>query len=387
MSKAIERPKTPPPLEHRHAQLPTPPLTGGFAKAVNFSISRRLARTEGSEETLVDFFQIRDDCYGVAVSDDSSARSSSPSGVELSSASTTVTVLEKHDPFPSFAIANDAPCTSEPFPFLKLPLSVRNRVYEFLLVIPALICMRQKHTSYHNDKGAYLSAEQRELLPGIAYALPQLTVGGYKFRFTRFHHTNTCILGVSKEVHAEAKAVLYGLNDFEIGCPNMETSPAANFKVPLFPRNCQRLVRKLHIRVRACYPLQWLLNGGYAELKDAYRALETLTLILEVQDAKKGFGRRWTKKEGEKWVVYVKRLNSALAVEFFGSAGKIKNVPLWMDLRVLFDGEKYHDTSELERGSTGGGGLSNDSAEENAKRLALKRGLVEAFELFKRGSH
>ena len=267
---------------------------------------------------------------------------------------------------------------------MKLPLSVRNRIYNHLLVIPALICVRQNHTIYHAEKQAYLHAEHRELLPGIAYALAQLTVDGYKFRFARFRSTNVNILQVSMKVHAEAKAAMYSANDFEILCPSMEFSPPPNFKVPLFPRGYQRLLHKLNIRIRAFYPLQWLLSGGYAELKDAYRGLETLTLIFEMETAQKGFGKRASRNEGEAWVPYVQRLRDLLAVELYGRVGVSKLVPIWINFRVLFDGDRYDDALEIGHDGFEAANISSERAEEDALRVGIKFGLAEAFELFKK---
>lgn len=272
---------------------------------------------------------------------------------------------------------------------MKLPLPVRNRVYDFLCVVPALICVRQNHIVYHAERQAYLHAEHRELLPGIAYALAQLTVDGYKFRFARFRSTNVNILQASKKVHAEAKAVMYSANDFEILRPSLEFSPPPNFKIPLFPRGYQGLVRKLNIRIRAFYPLQWLLNGGHADLKDAYRDLDSLTLIFEMEVAQKGFGKRACRIEGEAWVPYVQRLRNLLAVELYGQVEVDKNMPIWINFRVLFDGDRYDDAAELHHGglatiAAGSATASSERAKEDASRLGMKRGLAEAFELFKR---
>jgi hypothetical protein len=273
---------------------------------------------------------------------------------------------------------------------MKLPLSARNRIYEFLLVIPALICVRQKHTSYHNEKQAYLFAEHREFLPGIAYALPQLTVNGPKFRFARFRSTNTNILQVSKKVHAEAKALMYGGNEFEIMCPCTEFSPSPNFQVHPFPPGYQRLVHHLNIRFRAFYPLQWLVNGGYAEIKNAYRGLETLTLIFEHETTEKGFAKQARKRDGEAWVPYVHRVRDLLAMELYGRVDVGKNMPAWINLRVLFDGDRYDEALELHRGSVAIGvtigptTAGSERAVEDALRLGMKRGLAEGFELFKK---
>jgi hypothetical protein len=102
-----------------------------------------------------------------------------------------------------------ASVTASPFPFTKLPPSVRKKIYTLLLVVPGLVCVRQNHTAYHTAEKAFLYAEPRLLLPGIAYALPQVTAGGFKIRFSRFHGVNAGVLRVSREVHGEARAVLY----------------------------------------------------------------------------------------------------------------------------------------------------------------------------------
>ncbi|PVI05686.1 hypothetical protein DM02DRAFT_505276, partial [Periconia macrospinosa] len=238
-----------------------------------------------------------------------------------------------------------------PFNFMKLPLAIRQRIYSMVLVIPAIICVRQKHTAYHDQKNAYLYTEHHELLPGIAYALAQLTVDGSKFRFSRFRSTNINILRVSRQMHTEAKAVMYGSNTYEIIAPFSEMSPAVNYKVPLFPRGYQRLVKHLVIRVRAGYPTGWLLSGGYTELKKAYAGLETLTIIFEMENTEKGLAKKWAKRDGEQWMTYVKRLHETLGVEFSkpchnAQRKAIKNIPLWINFHVLFDGDRYDEVCD-----------------------------------------
>lgn len=165
-------------------------------------------------------------------------------------------------------------------------------------------------------------------------------------------------------------------------------------KIPLFPRGNQKHIQHLVIRVRAGYPLRWLLDGGYAELKKAYAGLETLTIILEMESTQKGLGKRWAKQDGKHWTTYVKLLHEHLRVEFFGrdSAQKkpAKHVPLWMDLRVLFDGERYDSIAEVNDNGHVSGCVSKPAADtdhekEEASRLALKRAVPQAFELFKKG--
>lgn len=126
--------------------------------------------------------------------------------------------------------------TEKPFNFMGLPLAIRRRIYSMALVIPAIICVRQKRTAYSDQKQAYLYAEPRLLLPGIAYALAQLTVDGIKFRFSRFRYTNVSLLRVSRQVHSEAKSVMYSKNTFEILAPSSEMTPTPDCKCPPNPK-------------------------------------------------------------------------------------------------------------------------------------------------------
>lgn len=96
----------------------------------------------------------------------------------------------------------------------------------------------------------------------------------------------------------------YGANEFEIVCPNLETSPPPDYKIRLFPRGYQRYVQSLNIRVRALYPLKWLLNGGYGEIKRAYLGLDTFTIIFEMESGNKDLGKALSKMEDERWGTY-----------------------------------------------------------------------------------
>jgi hypothetical protein len=250
-------------------------------------------------------------------------------------------------------------------------------------VTPGLLFVRQNHTTFHDEKKAFLYTSHRAFLPGIAYALAQLTVDGPKTRFSHFTYTNINILLASKEVYNEAKLVLYGMNRFEIVKPSMELYPSPDYSVRLFPMGCQRLVTRLHMRIRSFYDLCWLLQGGgYNLLKKYYRGMEVLTLILELGATRKGFGRVWVRGEGEEWQAYVDRLRGEMEKELFrkNKGGNAKVVPLWMNLCVLFSGESYD-------GDTSAGAAASAGAEavERAKRDELRRGLVETWELFKKG--
>ncbi|KAF2636519.1 hypothetical protein P280DRAFT_409207, partial [Massarina eburnea CBS 473.64] len=267
----------------------------------------------------------------------------------------------------------------QPFPFMNLPITIRKRIYENLLVIPAIICVRQNHTAYHEEKKAFLYQESRALLPGIAYALAQTTVDGHKFRYSNFRSATTIMLRTNRAIYNESKPILYGKNRFEIVMPSLELSPPIDFSIPLFSRHVQSFVHHIVIRIRAFYPTQWLLNGGFAELRTAYRGLETLTLVLEIETADRGLSKRFKKADGEKWVPYVKRLHGLMAVDISGGGGAkfVRSIPTWIDLRVLFDGDRYDEI---------GGDTAEEEEKEEVARTDMKRGLPEAFELFKKGS-
>jgi hypothetical protein len=384
------RPTTPPPSSH----LLTPPPTGGFENSVGFdnsgvsnSKSRRLNTSkEGEspsaffeepleEDSEVDVKKLTDE---KPISSTDTLPGSPAANISFASNSS---IPNTHGLFAPLTKSGNAPASAEPFPFLKLPLSVRHKVYEHLLVVPAIICVRQKHAAYHDEKEAFLYTERREFLPGIAYALAQLAVDGYKIRFSRFAAANINIMYASKEVHAEARAVLYGRNNFEIIKPAHEMTPPPDFSVRLFPTGCQRLVAKLHMRIRSFYDLGWLLSGGYNDIKKFYRGLEHLTLILEFDSASKGFGRQWAKAADEKWAAYIQRLHKEQTKDVFGAdkSKKVKAVPMWINLCIMFTDEKYDDMLQ-------GRNVSNAmSTGEHSKRDELRRALVEAWELFKKG--
>jgi hypothetical protein len=383
MSRCI----TPPPALY----LLTPPPTGGSDIRDGFldtdlasTNSRRQSKFKEGESPDA-FFEEPQDGSNVELSESEESVSmtddpSSASRTSDTSIAAEINIIRKHGFSSVLATSSDEPPVTNPFPLLKLPLSVRNRVYAHLLVVPGLICICQKQTASHDGDKVYLHAEPRQLLPGIAHGLVQLTVDGYKIHFSRFASTNINILRASKEVHAEAKSVLYGKNDFDIVKPSTEMAPQPDFSVRLFPSGCQRLVPKLNIRIRSFYDLHWLLDTGYNVIKNFYRGLRTLTLILELESAKKGFGRQWAKKEGEKWHIYVKRLQVDIAKDAFAASKgkKVKTVPTWNNLHVLFSGESYDE--KLNSVSTA---VSHRG--QQARHDELRHALEEAWELFKKG--
>ena len=85
----------------------------------------------------------------------------------------------------------------------------------------------------------------------------------------------------------------------------------------------------------------------------------------------------------------VKRLHATITTEVFDSK-KVNTLPIWLNLRVKFHGEAYDDLSEPTTHNTkvdlGPGDVSpTDVAKERLRRYHIKRGLPEAFELFKKG--
>lgn len=389
MKLIIKRPKTPP-----TTSLLTPPPTGGFNKQVNFaeenvtnSYSRRLTWPGDGESPNMFSEDIQEVPNTDLVPRDNETNPyiGNTAITSPSPATSKSSVAEKPVSFPLLDPVVAQRGDIDPFPFLKLPLYLRNKIYEHLLVIPAIICVRQKHTPFHDEQGAFLYAERRELLPGIAYALAQVTVDGNKIRFSRFNATNINILCASKGVYAEAKAVLYGKNSFQIVRPTNEMSPPPDFSVRLFPPGCQRLVANLNICIRSFFDLHWILRGGYNTLKNYYRGLKSLTLILELTSTARGFGRQWARKKDEKWCAFIERLHGKLTKDLFGDPNvrkmKMKAIPIWINLRVLFSGERYDENLCISSDNVG----ANDyKAAEQIKREELKHALVETWALFKK---
>jgi hypothetical protein len=387
MANPIERPQTPSPTYPM-----TPPPTGRHEKRARFAEaesgsnfkSRHTVKSKEGESPDASFEKLASDAELNESSDNetiTSASDTAPSSpVSATSKTLKTTTLQYPELFASLAIAVNISATfTNPFPFMKLPLSVRRRIYEYLLVVPGLVCVRQNYTASVDETRTSLNAERREFLPGIAYALAQLSVDGYKIRFSRFASTNINILRTSKEVYAEAQVILYYKNAFEIVKPTDELCPPPDYGVRLFPTGCQRLVTRLNIRIRSFYDLNWLLDGGYDTIKNFYRGLNTLTLILELDSANKGFGKAWARNKGEMWAEYVDRLRDEVSKELLrkmkkSTSGGTTVVPTWMHLRVLFSGESYD-------GMFGGGG----ERAEKVKRDELRVGLVETWESFRKG--
>jgi hypothetical protein len=399
---SMPRPLTPPPP----TGLLTPPSTGGSRKRPLFeeaqeshASSKRQNKSQFHEgEFLDEFFQDHNEGEEVQIDDESTTSSLSHSGESLASSGGERSTADSATPVLSASLAttffdeaNAQAVTTNiiapgPFPFLKLPLSIRNQIYEHLLVVPALICVKQKHTAFHNEQKAFLYAERRELLPGIAYALTQSKVDGFKSRFSRFANTNLSILRVSKEIFTEARTIMYSKNAFDIVKPSSELTPQPNYSIPLFPPGYQRLVTKLNMRIRTLYDLDWLLGGGYNVVKKYYPGLDTLTLVLELDSAAKGHARHWSRKTGEKRTAYITRLRGDIGEYLFEAPNSkcAAGIPVWIDLRVLFSGESYVGNSPAP-GDTLSIAVPSAMANEHAARDELRRGLTETFELFKRG--
>lgn len=269
--------------------------------------------------------------------------------------------------------------TEQSFPFMRLPISVQHNIYKLLLTLPGLICVRQNYEYYHDSERYFLKARDRELLPGIAHAFVLTTVGERETAFDEFDNINVNILRVSKEVHAEAKAILYGKNAFEIVRPSLEMSPKPDFRIRLFPH--QNLVTNLNIRIHSFYGLDWLINCRYNDFKSYYRGIGNLTLILELNNCRRGLGKKWLRAEDEGHEAYIQRLHTIIANGISSGARlrKKKAVPSWIDLRVLFSGEAYDPTSTR--------GIPDNEdftiAKEHSVR-ELRASLVLAWDSFKR---
>jgi hypothetical protein len=388
------RSTTPPPLSY----LLTPPPTGGLDRGYGFAdarpanvFSKRL-NTVKEGESPTSFFGDPAEASDTQLANLSEAEplpaltdTAPASPVSDVSTAFKTSIADTHNLLapPSTYVLTPAP--TEPFPFLLLPLSIRKKVYQHLLVIPALLVIRQTQTS---PPSTSTPSSDRTLLPGIACAVAYLAVNSSAIPFSCFVHANIFILLASKEIHAEARSILYGLNTFAIPKPSTELSPPTDFSVRLFPPGCQRLVRTLHMQLRSFYDLAWLTGGRHNDVKIFYRGVGTLTLVLELDSVAKGFGKQWARRSGEAWEVYVQRLQGEMALdvragskverkaEAKGKERKIKVVPAWIQLRVLFGGEMYDE--KLEGAGT--------TAVEQAKRDELRHALTEAWELFKKGS-
>ncbi|KAH7075549.1 hypothetical protein BKA63DRAFT_533222 [Paraphoma chrysanthemicola] len=380
MADTMDCPSTPPPK----AYLLTPPPTGGFNKQESFNTasSRRAHKAKEGESPLGFFEDVQEDSaidLAGLTEDESSSASNNSSPASL--ASTNLKFYDKDDldlVEPSTSLKTPVP--SEPFPFLDLPLSIRNKIYTYLLVIPGLVSLRQNQSSLPTEHTSFLDTERRPLLPGIAYATAHVTVSGRVMPFSHFPYFNVSILQTSKEIHNESRAVLYSKNTFCIPRPSTELSPPADFSVRLFPAGCQRLVTHLAIKIRSFYDLAYLLSKAHADIKNFYRGIKTLTLMLELESTSKGFGRMWARKDGENWDGYVKRLQGAVARDLCGDkvVRKGRVVPGWLDLRVMFAGDAYDVT-------IGGGIRAGGENAKMVKREDLRTGMVEVWELFKKG--
>lgn len=372
----------------------TPPPTGGFGGSggkphTKIAAQRTNKASEG--ESLTEYFeelQEGSDVDNEGIHSRRSSISTVSNSVPATSTSSTAVIPKGTSPHlqEAFEVAEitSAPPVSEPFPFLKLPVFTRNRIYGYLLVVPGLICIRQNQTIVLQENDInYLHAQERQLLPGIANASVRVTVNSRALQFSRVGSINVNILLVSKEVFAQAKTILYSKNDFEIVKPSNELSPPPDFSVRLFPSGCQRLVTKLNIRIRSFYDLAWLWDGGHVHIKNFYRGLKTLTLILELASNYKGFGRMWARQVGEKWDMYVQRLREYIAKDAFRGRevkgkGKGKVVPGWIKLKVVFEGESYVQGIQV---------CKNDIIDtvHLDKRDELRDGLQEAWEPVKKG--
>ena len=268
----------------------------------------------------------------------------------------------------------------EPFRFMDLPLKIRKMIYTLLVTVPGLICLRQNRSYSYDEPGAGIHDDKYELLPGIALVCIQRVSDGMRYPFCRFPFTNSAILRASKTTYAEAKAIMYGRNEFEISNLNSETSPIVNYKVPLLPPGYQRIIQNITLRAYAPYGFRYIVNGGHQALKNYYRGLQTLTLVLELHRLDKGYAKTFKRWTNESWDDYVNRIHQCLQIFFFESTNLNKTIPRWMYLNVLFPGEEYLDAAgHVQR--------TDPTTIDEIIQDHIKRGVSEAFEMFKNQRH
>jgi hypothetical protein len=395
----LASPTTPVHDDQEDMQLPTPPLTGGFEKrerlalpehhdfqpisAISFR-SQQVTTSFSNVSTTVSVVSISDGDVGAFQASNSyeSCMDNIPENKSSVSTATEPFNTATSRSFATLALVIDAFSIDQNFDFMRLPFTIRKRVYTLLLTVPALVCVRQRRTPTYNECNAYLFAEHKELLPGIAFVLTQATVRGVKARFSSSSYSNANILCVSKQIYNEAKPVLYGVNNFELANLTKETSPAVNFRVPLFPIGYQRHIKHLTVRANAIYGFQYIVkNGGHAEMKNAYRGVEDLTLILEIESIKRGYGKLLVRLDEEKWVTYVKRIHRLLQLELFDCASLCKSIPIWVNFKALFVGDIFIDKI----GGVDTRDMNVSASEVDVRETQLKAAVSEAFELFKKG--
>jgi hypothetical protein len=285
----------------------------------------------------------------------------------------------------------DASLLPESITFMKLPQKIRMKIYALLLTIPAIICVRPNRTPYEHFPVAFSNVADIKCLPGMAMALTQISSNGFKSRFYRFPYVNTAILRTNSKIHSEAKKILYGSNTYDFLNLTKETAPPADFRIPIFAAGCARMLRSVCIRANSVYAFRWMVTAGYQEIKKFYRSLEVLHLVLEIDNIRKGYGKKLVRQPKENWVLYVKRVVAFIAVELFDCVGIARKIPVWISLSAVFEDERYEITFNLNRDVIRDEADKNTSteivelADEQFKKEDLKRAVSEAFELFKRG--
>ncbi|KAL5114096.1 hypothetical protein ACEQ8H_008028 [Pleosporales sp. CAS-2024a] len=382
---ATDRPITPPP----QITYPlTPPPTGSVDKRDTFKktkiITTKPRRSFQSKEgeSLTEFFD------GPQQGSDVELTLSDEDPISTNSSSTTPPVSDisfspKCDLFQQLGILATTitpPAQSGPFRFLALPLIIRNMIYTHLVVVPGLIRPKQHYTiSEASDSGSdQLYIQDRVLATGISSAQARVFVSGPDGPFSHFAYINMAILRVNKEVYAESRSVLYARSTFQLPRPSTELSPLCDFSVRLFLPACQRLVTKVRVCIRSFYGLHLLLTSGGNQIKNFYRGVKNIVLLLELQTLSGGFARKWSKQKGENQGSYVERLRQDIASEAFtNKEGKqIKAVPSWIHLRVLFAGETYDEMLRLKFGQPA----------DHEKREELRTTLEKAWKSLKKGA-
>ncbi|KAH9875056.1 hypothetical protein J1614_004544 [Plenodomus biglobosus] len=306
MAIPIKRPRTPSPAPY----LLTPPPTGVPKKRVRLShvevskvssgSSTKSNKGESPNAISEEILKDSDGDLG-EMSESESTTTSNNTTPAVASSDTTATsvasersIREKLDQFATLDLAFDTPvAVTKPFPF-KLPISVRNRIYEHLLVVPAIICVRQNHTSYHDEKKPSCTLSAASFFPVLRMLSPKSSSMASKY------NSSASAPPTSISFVLTAKSMLKPRLFYTARMTSRSSSRPMNSHHRLITAcTYSHLAASALSRLHSFYDLQWLLSGDYNAIKNYYRGLVSLTLIVEKQSKNKGFGKKWARKEEE----------------------------------------------------------------------------------------
>ncbi|KAH7122306.1 hypothetical protein B0J11DRAFT_607523 [Dendryphion nanum] len=394
VAATLDAPRTP---EHGNNQLLTPPATARTPKRFQFfddeedvggRVPRRIRYTHElkdleSSDGPVTLSNVEEG-YITTLEDSQPTTPTSSSVSELLATTSQASdpPVTEQDDLAGIVHTNNTSEVTGPFAFMKLPLTIRNNVYGYLVTTPSLVCVRQNRTTELNEKGVYVYAENRALLSGISFVLTKKMVDGFKSRFGRAPFVNVSILTTNQKISQEAKAVMYGENVFQLSNLTKETSPVVDYKVPLFPRGYPKMIRHIVISAKSLYGFRELLNGGHRDLKNYYRGVESLSIIIELDDVHSGFAKKAARKAGEDFLQYVKRMHRVLQLGIFDCTGISRSIPDWVHLYALFPGDNYMDNLNNTVVKTPGNDFDiqdHDVVKENIRAV-----IILAFDMFKK---